>query len=292
MPLLDDETLGVLLHDLGDSFPVPPSGVSDTLRRVYRVDDEKPASSRTDDEVGPTTEARPRRIGTMIRSHRVLSVAACIAVLLLALGGGAAVLGNRTPAPRETAAGAAHGPRSTTRHAASSGGSTTFGGSATAGKTAGTTKNFSANRRLSKTVNGALGAPSPSTAGAGSAASTGSTGAVPAGAVGQPAKIQQTGSLELTVPQGALAKSMAKLSSLATTYGGFVANSQTQSGSATDPPSGTVTLQVPVANFGAVLKATEALGKASSVTRPPTSPVSTWICSRGSRRCRPVASST
>ena len=41
MTMLDDETLSALLHELGDSFPVPPSGVADTLRRVRRGDDER-----------------------------------------------------------------------------------------------------------------------------------------------------------------------------------------------------------------------------------------------------------
>jgi hypothetical protein len=85
--------------------------------------------------------------------------------------------------------------------------------------------------------------------------------------VGQPARIQQTGSLSLTVGRGKLGPTVAQLTALAGAYGGFVANSQTQSGAASGgAPSGSVTLQVPVQNFGTVLTRAEALGKTSDLT--------------------------
>jgi hypothetical protein len=63
---------------------------------------------------------------------------------------------------------------------------------------------------------------------------------------------------------------MNKLTALASAYGGFVANSQTHSntaeGTSDGPPTGSVTLQVPVANFAALLAETKSLGKPSSVT--------------------------
>ncbi len=49
MTMLDDETLSALLHELGDSYAIPPSGMADTLRRVRRSEDER-------DEDGPTTK--------------------------------------------------------------------------------------------------------------------------------------------------------------------------------------------------------------------------------------------
>jgi hypothetical protein len=85
--------------------------------------------------------------------------------------------------------------------------------------------------------------------------------------VGQSAKIEQTGSLNLTVAKGTLSAVMAKLSYLATAADGFVANSQTQSGASTgSPPSGTITLQVPVTSFSTVLKGAQSLGKTSQLT--------------------------
>jgi hypothetical protein len=80
--------------------------------------------------------------------------------------------------------------------------------------------------------------------------------------VGQSAKIEQTGSLTLTVGRGKLNQTVTQLTTLAGAYGGFVANSQTQSGAS---PSGSVTLQVPVNNFATVLKRAQALGKTSDV---------------------------
>jgi Domain of unknown function (DUF4349) len=304
MPLLDDETLDLLLHDLGDSFPVPPSGPGDLRRRIHRVDNERTGSSQSlssaedavededEDAVRPTAAPVPvpvpRRIGRTIRAHRALSVAASVVVLALALGAGAALVGNRTPT-RQTASGlkVLHGAPSTgtkrapgTNHGAqgsgSSAGSTTGTGS-TAGSSEGLSSaanspDFSISRPAAATPEKSAGSSSLS-----APDNVKSFGTLPAGAVGQPAKIEQTGSLDLTVPRGSLDQSMAKLSALATTYDGFVANSQMHSGSAGDPPSGTVTLEVPVANFGVVLKATEALGQPSSVTTKATDVTSQYV---------------
>jgi Domain of unknown function (DUF4349) len=61
---------------------------------------------------------------------------------------------------------------------------------------------------------------------------------------------------------------MTRLSALAGANGGFVANSQTQTGTGTNgqPPSGTITLQVPVDSFSTVLKQAQTLGKTSALT--------------------------
>jgi len=86
-------------------------------------------------------------------------------------------------------------------------------------------------------------------------------------AVGQSAKIEQTGNLGLTVGRGDLARTMAKLAALAVGNGGFVASSQSQSGAGTGgAPYGTITLQVPVANFSAVLTQAQQLGRTTDLT--------------------------
>jgi hypothetical protein len=65
---------------------------------------------------------------------------------------------------------------------------------------------------------------------------------------------------------------------LATAYGGFVASSQTQSGAGTGgSPYGSVTLQVPVDNFGAALKAAQTLGKTSSLTTKATDVTAQYV---------------
>jgi Domain of unknown function (DUF4349) len=290
MPLLDDETLDLLLHEVGDSFPVPPSGPGDILRRIHRVDDPKPRPSRSEDgvgdedqdedqdedEVGTAAPPLPRRVGRTIRAHRALSVAACVAVLLLALGAGTALVGHRTPA-RQTASGppVLHGAPSTGAKRASG---TNQGAQSPAGSTAGAgTALGSSAGSPTGTANSPDFSVSRPAAAAPKQAAGSSSDALPAGAVGQAAKIEQTGSLDLTVSRGALGTAMAKLSALATTYDGFVANSQMHSATAGDPATGTVTLEVPVANFGAVLKATEAMGQPSSVTTKATDVTSQYV---------------
>ena len=86
---------------------------------------------------------------------------------------------------------------------------------------------------------------------------------LPSGAVGQSAKIQQTGTLALAVGRGKLSATVNQLTALAGAYGGFVANSQTQTGGGA---SGSVTLQVPVQSFTTVLTRAKALGKVSDLT--------------------------
>ncbi len=88
---------------------------------------------------------------------------------------------------------------------------------------------------------------------------------LPQDAVGQSTKIEQTGSLGLTVGRGDLARTLSRLRSLATSVGGFVANSQSQRGSG-GAAYGTITLQVPVDSFPAVLAQAEHYGKASNVS--------------------------
>jgi Domain of unknown function (DUF4349) len=274
MPLLDDDVLGALLHELGDSYALPESGARDVLDRAEKRDDQSAGGWPADDEVADDGEVaggsrRPAagRVGGMFRTHPLLSVAASVVVLALVLAGGITFFGGRTFAPggRSAVKASLQAPPTGTRHPPASSPTTTTvlsGGAASAGTA------FSATAPTP--AHGALGAPSGATGAASAPQSKTVTGTangdvLPAGAVGQPAKIEQTGSLTLTVPKGGFSDAMTKLSTLATTYGGFVANSQTQARTAGNPPSGTVTLQIPVGNFGAVLKAAEALGTPSAL---------------------------
>jgi hypothetical protein len=90
--------------------------------------------------------------------------------------------------------------------------------------------------------------------------------ALPQGAVGQSAKIEQTGTLDLAVKKGALARTMTGLTNLAGSVGGFVANSQSQNGTSGGSAYGTITMDVPVNDFAAVLKAAERYGKTSNLS--------------------------
>jgi hypothetical protein len=85
--------------------------------------------------------------------------------------------------------------------------------------------------------------------------------------VGQSSKVEQTGSLSLAVPKGALARTMTELTALAGFFNGFVANSQTQLGQGVgNEPNGSITLQVPVASFADVVKKAQTYGKTSDLT--------------------------
>jgi hypothetical protein len=83
--------------------------------------------------------------------------------------------------------------------------------------------------------------------------------------VGQPAKIEQTGSLGLTVGKGNLNSTMVKLTSLALGNGGFISTSQTTNIPG-EAPSGSLTLQVPVDSFDAVLKQATTFGRVDMLT--------------------------
>ncbi len=275
MTMLDDETLSALLHELGDSFVVPASGAADTLRRVRRGDDERDDDERAatdpwNPEFATGDEPAPRTIRGMLRTHLVLTVAATV-ILLLALAGGAAILGRSSHASRAAVASRHAGPTPQPMT------TTTTIPQENRAATPAPGKSFSANAPSSQGLAASSGAKTTTRGGA----ATG-TSSLPAGAVGQAARIEQTGSLDLTVARGALTSTMNKLTALASAYGGFVANSQTQSsgasgttgaagttaasGSSDGPPSGSVTLQVPVANFAALLAEAKSLGKPSAVT--------------------------
>jgi hypothetical protein len=284
MTMLDDEALSALMHELGDSYPIPPSGVADTLRRVRESGsgNESGNEAKQDDhaptavgEGGVGEEVAAGSVRRMLRTHLWLSVAASL-IVLLALAGGALLLGASSNAPKTAALKAL--PPTATRHAPSQ--------KSSAG--AGTSFSAAAPSATPATAGGA-------TAGGTTAGGATATGApsLPVGSVGQPARIEQTGSLDLTVARGALTSTMNKLTSLASAYGGFVANSQTQSGgsstggsstggsssggSSSGAASGTVTLQVPVANFSALLAAAKSLGQTSALTTKATDVTSQYV---------------
>jgi Domain of unknown function (DUF4349) len=259
MTLLDDGMLGTLLHELGDSFAVPETGIADTLRRVRHGDEERAEQGQIAFALGDATTPAPRSFRRTILDHRLLSVAASVLVLA-AIAGGALVWGTNQP-PARTASNAVaapqHGPSSPATQ-----------------KSTGSTTGASSKQYRTSAGTPAPGATSSPTAGAGSATAPGSLAAptstpttappIPSGAVGQSAKIQQTGSLTIEVPHGALSATLSKLTALATASGGFVARSQTQSDDGA--PTGSLTMQIPEASFSSVLTQTRSLGKASAVT--------------------------
>jgi hypothetical protein len=263
MTMLDDDRLASLFARAGASFDVPATGPDDIVARATgRVatsdggdgdgDDLDGGVDRPDeadrDDTGTATRRHVRRLAGVAGRHRVLAVAACIVVLLVLTGAVGALV--RSPArPTITAA----PPHTSVKVPAAAPSTTTT-----------TTPAFSSNGATAKAKDAAPSGAAHATGSApASAATPPNTLSLPNGAVGQSAKIEQTGSLTLTVGRGKLSRTVTQLTALAVSDGGFVANSQTQSGAT---PSGSVTLQVPVNSFAAVLARAQALGRTSDLT--------------------------
>jgi len=277
MTMLDDDRLRALLGEAGGAFEVPATGAADIVARAAAPttgvdeggDGTSEAGGDTDesggddtDDVGGTPPGRVRRLTVTARRHPLLSVAASVVAILVVAGTIGAVVRTSSPGPvpvlrsgLQHGAKAVPGPLTTT---------TIANGSARAPKSPAAAPSFGVQGTQAQ---GGAGVARSSTGAAGTGVTTPTSPPLPNGAVGQPAKIEQTGTLGISVRRGALGHTMTKLSALASAYGGFVANSQTQAGSGTGgTPYGSVTIQVPVDNFGAVLKGAQALGKTSSLT--------------------------
>ena len=274
MTMLDDDRLASLLADAAATFEVPSNGPGDIVTRATErgaADNPRDDAQSThggdaaETAVGQSSGAHAGSLRRLVHAsgrHRVLSAAAVVVFLLVVVG----VVGTlvRSPAqPTRTAALSVTPARhpapvstTTTPPAFSSKGSAQANAGANAPLGAGTSSS-------------ALAAPAaPGTKSTGTSAGTATgTPNLPNGTVGQPARIEQTGSLTLTVGHGKLNRTVTQLTSLAGAYGGFVASSQTESGAATGgAPSGSVTLQVPVQSFATVLQRAEALGRTSGLT--------------------------
>jgi hypothetical protein len=254
MTMLDDDRVASLLAGAAATFEVPLTGPDDILERALGRGHVDGDEGGDDDEVPPDAPGRVHRLFSVAARHRALSVAAVVVVLFVLAGVAGSFV--RNPAHPTTSAGPAHTPVTVPARPAPA--STTT-----------TTPAFSANRSPQAS------AAAPSSAGKSSGAAQGvqndtvptttpNAPNLPNGAVGQSAKIEQTGSLALTVGRDKLSRTITQLTALAGAYGGFVANSQTQSGGGF--PSGSVTLQVPVQSFATVLARAEALGKTSGLT--------------------------
>ena len=277
MTMLDDDKLASLFARAGESFDVPASGAADIVARAAAA--AGPVARRADTEGGEdapseATDAegeapaeleaaragRARRLAATVGRHRVLSVAACLLLVLVVAGTvGALTRSSSTPSLSASSAhtGRSHGlapglPVATTTVPPNVSGSAS--------------PEFKATAPSASAANG-----SDAQLGAGTPAVTVPTSptapSLPSGTVGQSSKIEQTGSLGLAVRKGALGRTMTRLTALAGSVGGFVASSQTQAGaSAGGAPYGSITLQVPVDTFASVLKQAQSFGHTSSLT--------------------------
>ena len=275
MTMLDDDRLASLFARAGAAFEVPATGPDDILARAAG----RPGCRAAPATGTTTTDARgrrprrrrgrrrPRRRAAAGRAassavagrHRVLSVAACIVVALV-------VAGTRRRAgaqPRRSPTLTSSLPRTRPGRCPCTRPTTTVPpGSGAAGHHAAQGAGTGALR--------ANATSQPGTAASASApAATTPHGALAAERRRGPVRQDRADRdpRALTVGRGDLGRTMTQLTALAGAYGGFVANSQTQSGAGTGgAPYGSVTLQVPVDSFSAVLKQAQALGKTSDLT--------------------------
>jgi hypothetical protein len=273
MTMLDDNRLAELFGRAAEAFEVPESGMAEIVARAERGLPEAGAgdtpelgaaadgagSAETPDELGGR-----RRLVAVARRHRFLSVAAILVVALIVTGTiGAVTRPSSTPTTSAlqsgnekgaSAGGTAHGLATTTTLP---GGARAAGGPAPAPSGATTP---------------AAGAPS-----AGTSTPNQSVPPLPQGAIGQPAKIEQTGTLDVTVKKGGVLRAMTGLTDLASSVGGFVANSQSQNGTGGGAAYGTITMEVPVDNFATVMREAARYGKTSNVSTSATDVTSQYV---------------
>ena len=251
MTMIDEDALRRALHGVAERIEVP-DGALEILEAARRLEGHSAARrhlhrrGRTDRVDGPAVRAgaqadqgllTPRRRGP---ARRVL-VGAVAAVALVGLLVSAVVTLGGSPSSRSRSA----------------------GGDATAGQ-----------GLLGPAATGGLARGGPATtipaAGEGSAPEP-PTAVVnpplPSGSVGQSAKVEENGSVNLSVGKGKLGPVVSRLTELAAANGGFVANTQTQAGGSGNTPAyGSVTLQVPEASFDAVVAQVRTFGTVTSIS--------------------------
>lgn len=269
MTMLHDDRLAELFAGAAATFEVPESGVDEILARAERGPGRGDAGTGTNRSVDADGDAdgdgvdraeapetpdelgRRRRLVAVARRHRILSVAVVVVVVLIAVGTIGAV----------TRAGS--GPTVTALRLGNAKGATVGGGTVPS-RSAPTTIPSGAHASAGPAFGGSVGAPS---SGLSAGSSQGqNVPPLPQGAVGQPAKIEQTGTLDVAVKKGALSRTMTGLTDLAGSVGGFVANSQSQNGTGGGSAYGTITMDVPVNDFAAVLRAAERYGTISNLS--------------------------
>ncbi len=275
MTMIDENLLSTLFARTGNGFDVPVSGPNDILDAARVGTD--PAAQPDGTAMGGAEggDAGPRPLTAFVRSHRILAVAACLAAAAL-VAVGVTQLGKSNPSGQLNAGAPLVGAATGLGHVSASTTIPSIKGPTGTGGTGGFSVGAPTPAVASPGLQGAsAGATRSGAGGSGPAAGPASpptrapgSPTLPSGVVGQPSKIEQTGTLSLLVGRGALSGTMTKLTLLAGAFNGFVANSETQGRAipVDGAPYGSITLQVPVASFSDVLKAAQKLGKTSDLS--------------------------
>lgn len=234
MTVIDDQALSDAIRDAADSIEVPEGAIEQILAASHVATVETRAS-------------RPRvRVRSGSRRRWILAPAV---VALVVAGIVVSMVGTGSnPSPRGIA-GPTTGASPSVRGGASSGSAAVLPSNGTvAGSPTGSTGAGSSS----------AGAPAPSP----------SVPPLPPGSVGQSAKVESNGSIDLTIGDGKLQSVLAKLTDLAVGAGGFVASSQDRVGAGESgaPSSGTIVLRVPEPSFATTVSEVQQTGHATSVT--------------------------
>ena len=265
MTMLDDDRLASLFAHAGDAFEVPASGVEDILARAAGParDAEaggparRPPPGPVGEPAGPVRDGRARRLVALAGRHRVLSAAACIVVALVVAGTVGALV--RAPSGPTMTSGL---PRTT--HAAPS---APAGGVTTTVPTGSRPRSAPTRLRRPRPRRAPRRATSAPSAAAGRRSPRRPRPRCRAAPSASPAKIEQTGTLgprrrprrpdEDHDEADRAGRRQRRL------RGELADPVRRRNGGA---PYGTITLQVPVANFSAVLKQAQALGRTTDLT--------------------------
>jgi hypothetical protein len=237
MTMIDEDELRRALGEVAETIEVPVEATDQILA----------AATATMNSGSRPIAAR----GVIPQSRRARSLVAAAAAVLVV---GGAILLQSAPwstAPPRSIASTAAGP--TSKRPVSN------GGNAGAGSPTSRSPGFG----LAQGNAGVAAAPST-----GPPTSPNTIPPLPRGAVGQPAKVVTTGSIDLTISAGSIQSVVTKLTDMVTGEGGFVAKSDVQVGnsSAGDPSSGTVVLQVPQTSFGSLLAQVQKVAQVQSVS--------------------------
>ncbi len=238
MTMLDDDRLRSLLQEAALRVDLPPDGPG-------RILDEARAATATRERSARLASLPRPRVPRSIRGR-----AAVVAAAVLAVVGGVALAESPGTPHLQTASGPSttlpllHGAppsRAPAVQAPSPGFGVAPGGGTASGSSSGGTSTS--------------GTPDTSPA------------PIPTGVVGQPPKIETTGSVGLAVGSGSLDAVVAHLTDLTTGAGGFVARSQLQVGAPGVGSSyGQLVLQVPQAQFAPLLAQVQKVARVTSVS--------------------------